>query len=145
MPSQSSYRKESYHVAMPQPAWRAIALLTATCISAAGWACSGPDPYYLAGIMAGIERYASLGAALTVALFLVSWLLSRAQKRFRLCTAILLLQAIIHPAWTTSAFAGDCGGTTRQYTFLFGLVSIGVITFQVLATFIKPRAKIVKG
>ena len=71
-------------------------------------------------------------AAATAALLAVSFSVAIFYHRW-LMPAVIMILLLIHPAWMTSAYHGDCGTTRNQLCWLFTSATIATLTWQGLA------------
>jgi hypothetical protein len=79
---------------------------------------------------------AAIGGAITLTILydcLRTW-------RFALPLPATLLLLALHPAWTISAFQGDCGIIKRTTSILFILLFVVLLTWQFSLTFVRKPA-----
>ena len=91
-------------------------------------ACSGEhalEVIYVA-VWTGFAHARGLGF-----LFAFSGFLAYCQRRF-IPPVILLWLLAIHPAWTVSAFHGDCGDAKLNASWLFTGIGIATVGWQML-------------
>jgi len=89
-------------------------------------ACSGPGALQVMFISTwmGYAHAAATAALLAVSLFVAIF------SRRWLMPALILLLLAIHPAWTISAYHGDCGTMKDQACWLFTAATMAMLCWQ---------------
>jgi hypothetical protein len=91
------------------------------------FACSGPGA---ASEMLRSTEYSYDHAAFVVGLLVLSLALSLIASQYRLMPLVEAALLLLHPAWTMSAYGGDCGYSKVNWSFAFTIMAASIVGLQ---------------
>jgi hypothetical protein len=92
------------------------------------FACSGPGA---ASAMLRSTEYGYDHAAYVVGLLVLSLALSLVADRRRFLPFVVAALLLLHPAWTFSAYGGDCGYSKMTWAFAFTIMAASIVVLQI--------------
>lgn len=101
---------------------RAVAAASLGLSAAVADACSG---LHVQEMIRRSVFTGQVGAAVAAVMLLLAVVL-----RLRIASFVCFAGLAFHPAWTTSAVSGDCGGAKVTMTYLSGMICGGILLWD---------------